>query len=99
MNEITEVDINRIEDFIKRLDRNDLIYLNNIIVDRLKLLSQIKSSENMAKFHVTQRVSFTSSEGTTITGRIIRINKKSVSILTDDDQRWNVSPVFLQSLE
>ena len=99
MNEITEVNIPQIEDFIKGLERKDLMYLNRIIVDRLKLLSQQKTTENMARFHVTQRVRFTSSEGAVKTGRVIRINKKSVSVITYDDEKWNVSPVLLECVD
>lgn len=80
------------------LDRKDLIYLNNIIVDRLKLLSQISSTENMAKFHVSQRISFTTPDGTQKNGRIIKLNKKTVSIITDVDEQWNVEPGFLKSI-
>ena len=31
-----------------------------------------------------------------MTGMITRYNKKTVSIVTDDGQRWNVAPQFLE---
>ncbi len=31
-----------------------------------------------------------------VTGMITRYNKKTISIVTDDGQRWNVAPQFLQ---
>ena len=99
MSNTTEIDIPRIEDFIKRLDQKDLIYLNNIIVDRLKVLQQVKSSEKMAEFHVGQRVGFVLEDGEQKAGKIIRLNKKTISIMTDDNEKWNVPPVFLKSLE
>ena len=42
------------------------------------------------------RVSFTASDGSIKSGVIIRLNKKTVSLRTDDDQLWKVSPSFLR---
>ena len=90
-------DTKRIEDFIKCLGEEELVYLNRLIVERLKLIDQAKSTSEMAKYGIGERVQFEDSGGTTVTGRIIRLNKKTVSILTDDRRRWNVAPVFLRS--
>ena len=94
-----EIDIPRIEDFIKTLNQKDLIYLNNLIVNQLKILSQVRSSENMAKFHISQRIFFTAPDGSERKGKIVRMHKKTVTIITDDDEQWNVAPGFLKSLE
>ncbi len=99
MNKSNEVDIPRIEDFIKNLDQKDLIYLNKIIVDRIKILQQVKSSENMAKFHVGQRVGFSIDDGEIKKGRIIRLNKKTISLISDDNEEWKVAPVLLKNLD
>ena len=89
----------RIEDFIKDLNEEELIYLNRLIVERLKLISQAKSTFEMAKFNIGELVQFEDNDGNTITGRVIKLNKKTVSILTEDRQRWNVAPIFLRSVE
>jgi hypothetical protein len=34
-----------------------------------------------------------------IRGTLVRYNKKSVTIVTDDGQRWTVSPGFLRKIE
>lgn len=92
-------DTRRIEEFIKDLDETELRYLNRLIVERLKLISQAKSTREMAKFNVGERVEFENREGSTIAGRVIKLNKKTVSILTRDNHRWNVAPMFLRSTE
>jgi hypothetical protein len=92
-------DTKRIEDFIKDLGEEELVYLNRLIVERLKLIHQAKSTFEMAKYNIGERVQFEDNDGNTITGRVIKLNKKTVSILTDDRQRWNVAPVFLRSAE
>lgn len=92
-------DTKRIEEFIKDLDETELRYLNRLIVERLKLISQVNSTREMAKFNVGERVEFENREGRTIAGRVIRLNRKTVSILTPDRHRWNVAPVFLRSAE
>ena len=92
-------DPKKIEDFIKNLSEEELIYLNRLIVERIKLISQAKSTFEMAKFNIGERVQFENNDGNIIKGRVIKLNKKTVSILTDERQRWNVAPVFLRGIE
>ena len=89
----------RIEEFIKDLSEEELVYLNRLIVERLKLISQAKSTFEMAKFNIGELVQFEDNDGKTISGRVIKLNKKTISILTDERQRWNVAPVLLRSVE
>ncbi len=81
-------------DLIKRLGENDLIFLNKLIVERLKLIAQAKSTHHMARFNIGDRVEFRTHDGKK-TGVIMRLNKKTASIRTDDGVDWNVSPVYL----
>jgi hypothetical protein len=92
-----EIDIPRIEDFIKKLGEKDLIYLNNLIIERLKVLSQIRSSKFMAEFHAGQRISFDGPDGKIKKGFIVRMHKKTVSIRTDEGENWKVAPGFLRN--
>jgi hypothetical protein len=43
-----------------------------------------------------ERVSFEAEDGRLITGMLVRYNKKTVSLVTDDGHRWNVSPALLK---
>lgn len=80
---------------IKRLDEEDLLFLNRLIVERLKLISQARSTSQMGAFHIGDLVSFQTQDGQVIQGEVLRLNKKTVSIRTDDGQRWNVAPGLL----
>ena len=97
--DVNRSDTKRIEDFIKNLTEEELFYLNRLIVERLKLMSQAKSTFEMAKFNIGELVQFEDNDGNTITGRVIKLNKKTISILTENHQRWNVAPVFLKSVD
>lgn len=80
---------------IRRLGEDDLRYLNRLIVERLKLIHQARSTVMLANFNVGDRVRFPTGAGDEKTGVIIRLNKKTASIATDDGHRWNVHPGFL----
>jgi hypothetical protein len=92
-------DHTRIETFIKDLGEEELVYLNRLIIERLKLISQEKSTRSLARFNLGETVRFPDHEGGVKTGRIVRLNKKTATILTTDGQRWKVSPGFLKSAE
>jgi hypothetical protein len=80
---------------IRRMNEDDLRFLNRLIVERLKLIGQARSTTMLARFSVGDRVSFQSTTGERKAGVIIRLNKKTASVTTDDGQHWNVHPGFL----
>lgn len=80
---------------IRKWSEDDLRYLNRLIVERLKLIHQARSTVMLANFNVGDRVRFPTGAGDEKTGVIIRLNKKTASIATDDEHRWNVHPGFL----
>jgi hypothetical protein len=49
----------------------------------------------MLKFRPGDRVSFTSRDGRVICGVLAKYNKKTVTVFSDNGQKWNVSPAFL----
>lgn len=83
---------------IRRMGEDDLRYLNRLIVERLKIFAQARSTKLMAHFSVGDRVRFQTPSGTTKTGVILKLNKKTASIQTDDGHQWNVHPGFLTSI-
>lgn len=83
---------------IAELGEDDLRFVNRLVVDRLKLLAQARSTVMLSRFHVGQRVRFDTPEGRPLHARIERLNKKTASLVTDDGDRWNVAPVFLTPL-
>lgn len=91
----TSLDRDTAAEAIRRLSEADLRYLNRLIVERLKLISQAHSTVMLAGFSVGDRVRFDDSAGRRRTGRIMRLNKKTASIVTDQGEQWNVAPGFL----
>lgn len=83
---------------IRRMNEEDLRFLNRLIVERLKLIGQARSTSMLARFNMGDRVSFQSNSGERKVGVIIRLNKKTASIVADDGQQWNVHPGFLTSV-
>jgi len=81
---------------IKRLDEEDLLFLNRLIVERLKLISQVRATGLMAGFTQGDRVGFQTADGRALEGIVLRLNKKTVSVATDDGHRWNVAPGLLR---
>jgi len=81
---------------LRHMSEADLLYVNRMVVERLNLLAQAKSTVQLAQFAEGDRVSFTAHDGTLKNGRIMRLNKKTVSLVTDDGQQWKVSPALLR---
>ena len=92
-------DATKIESFIKGLAEEELLYLNRLIVERLKLIAQEKSTRAMSRFNLGEEVRFTDHDGRPKSGRIVRLNKKTATILTSDGQQWNVAPGLLKAAE
>jgi hypothetical protein len=81
---------------IERLTEAELIALNLRIVSRLRLLWQIDAHNSMLGFSIGERVTLKREGRPPISGVITRYNKKTVGIVTEAGQRWNVSPWLLQ---
>lgn len=81
---------------IDKLTEPELIDLNHRIVERLRFLQQARAHATMLQFSIGDRVTFEPDVRGAISGIVIRYNKKSVSVLTDDGQRWKVSPSLLR---
>lgn len=53
----------------------------------------------MARFTAGDKVRFYTPDGLLLSGLIVRLNKKTVSVETDDGGGWNVSPILLELVE
>jgi len=80
---------------IDGLSEEDLLDLNRRIVERLRLIRQIRTHVAMLEFRVGDRVSFAPEGRGVLIGKIIRYNKKSVTVLTSDGENWRVAPTLL----
>lgn len=59
---------------IKRLGEDDLIFLNRLIVDRLKLIAQARATTLMTSFTRGDRVGFQTPDGRIIHSRRVRVS-------------------------
>jgi hypothetical protein len=81
---------------LRHMGEEDLRYLNRMVVERLILLTQAKSTVQLAQFAEGDRVHFTTPDGADKHALVLRLNKKTASVRTDDGQHWKVSPLLLR---
>ena len=91
----TVVDREMFVQALRHMGEQDLLFLNRMVVERLNLLAQARSTVQLAQFAEGDRVQFTANDRPTKHGMIMRLNKKTASVLTDDGQNWKVSPALL----
>lgn len=84
---------------IDKLTEQELIDLNHRVVERLRFLAQMRAHGEMLRFSIGQRVSFDPGNHSMVTGTLMKYNKKTVTVISDDGQRWNVSPGYLRAAE
>ena len=83
---------------IDNLTEAELVDLNNRIVERLRFLSQMHAHAEMLEFKIGDRVAFQPTGRGEVIGMLTRYNRKTVTMITDDGQRWNVSPTFIRKV-
>ena len=84
---------------IDSLTEAELIDLNHRIVARLRFLHQMRAHAQMLEFKIGDRVSFQPEGRAVETGMGVRYNRKSVAVVTEAGQRWNVAPARLRRVE
>ena len=82
---------------IDNLSLKELLDLNHRICERIRKLSDKKMLDVMQNFHVGEQVNF-KSEGNMVTGTVIKINKKTISVKTQEGY-WNIAPQFLTKIK
>ncbi len=80
---------------IDHLSAEELVALNHRIVERLKFLDHLKAHQDMMAFNIGNRVSFDAPQHGRQMGILVKFNRKTVTVVTDDGRRWNVSPDLL----
>jgi hypothetical protein len=81
---------------IDKLTESELVDLNNRIVERLRFLNHMRAHARMLEFKIGDRVSFQPDGHPMVVGMLTRYNRKTVTIITDSGQRWNVAPALLR---
>lgn len=80
---------------IDALSEQELIELNHKVVARLRFLNHARSHSAMLDFRIGERVKFRPSGRGDVVGTLTRYNKKSVTVITDSGEHWNVAPTLL----
>jgi hypothetical protein len=80
---------------IDQLTEAELIDLNHRIIERLPFLDHMRAHVEMLEFKIGDRVTFQPPGQGQLEGMLTRYNKKTVTVITDTGQRWNVSPAVL----
>jgi hypothetical protein len=81
---------------IDKLTEAELVDLNHRIVERLRFLHQMRAHAEMLEFRIGDRVEFQPEGRSPIVGMLTRYNKKTVTVITDKGERWNVAPRLLR---
>jgi len=62
----------------------------------IRFISDTKTMKKVQGFDLLERVYFTDDRGNRIDGRIIRLNKKTITVKAESGMEWRVSPEFLK---
>lgn len=89
---------NTLAEAIRHMGEDELRFLNRLIIERLKLVSQAKSTTLLAKLAIGDQVTFVTPAGERKSGVILRLNKKTASVRTDDGHDWKVHPSYLTTV-
>jgi hypothetical protein len=81
---------------ITQMSEQDLIALNRQIVERLRFLQQTRAHAKMLEFRLGDHVSFQPDGRPPLFGVLVRYNKKTVTVLTEGGEQWNVSPILIR---
>lgn len=84
----------RIED----MSIDQLLELNELICRRIDVLRNQNDFDVLKQLHVGQQVHFDSQEGQ-VFGTVIRINRKTVVVLTADRRQWKLPARMLKILK
>ena len=84
---------------IDSLNYEELIELNHKIVERLKFLESMHTHHEMIQFSPGEKVSFEPSGRERQFGTLVKYNKKTVTVITETGERWNVSPHLLSKFQ
>ncbi len=78
---------------------DELLELNHKIVARLKFLDSMQAHKEMMQFNPGDQVCFESPGRGKQFGTLVKYNKKTVTIITESGQKWNISPHLLSKVK
>ena len=84
---------------LDKMTVEEWVALNQRIVERLKFLESVQAYQEMMAFNRGARVSFEApGEGRPL-APLVQFNRKTVTVMTERGQRWNISPHLLSLVQ
>ena len=77
---------------IDDLSREELVVLNDRVIERLKYLDTVYAQRAMMTLNIGSQVSFNSSRQGRVFGTVIKFNRKTIVVLTEDRVQWRIPP-------
>jgi hypothetical protein len=84
---------------IDTMSHDELVRLNHRIVERLKFLESMRTHKEMMQFSPGDPICFEPPGREKQFGILVKYNKKTVTVITESGERWNVSPHLLTKIE
>lgn len=84
----------KIQDFIDSLSDDEIYELYRQLAEKVRQIREYAERISLNSFQPLERVYFHKNRRH-IEGVVIQINRRTASILTDDGERWTVSPQYL----
>lgn len=84
---------------IDNLKYDELVELNQKIVARLKFLDSMHTHKKMMQFNPGDRVCFEPPGRDKQFGTLVKYNQKTVTVISESGQQWNVSPHLLNKVK
>ncbi|MCH8099860.1 MAG: hypothetical protein IIB74_05425 [Proteobacteria bacterium] len=81
------------------LSRKELVELNDRVIERLKYLDTVHAQQAMMTLNIGSRVSFDSPRHGRVFGTVIKFNRKTVVVLTEDRVQWRIPPDILTPIK
>ena len=77
---------------IEQMSMAELVALQDRIHDRLKLLASMHAQQSMMAHNLGDKVCFDAGQRGYQVGTLIKFNRKTVNVVTDDGREWRVPP-------
>lgn len=84
---------------INHLTEAELTSLNRKIIERLKFITLIQNQHEMMQFSPGEKISFEPPGRGRMVATLVRFNKKTVSVITENGEKWNVSAHLLSKIK
>ncbi len=84
---------------INNLSRQELVELNDRVIERLKYMDAVHAQQAMMTLNIGTQVSFDSPRHGRVFGTVIKFNRKTVVVLTEDRVQWRVPPDILTPIK